>query len=304
LEDTALQAVTHLFLGRAYHALGDYPQAIALLRQSLVSREGELLRERFGLSALPSVISRDLLARCLAEVGVFTEGLAHGEAGLRIAEAIDHPNSLIQACRGIGYVYLYKGELRQAIPWLERGLDICQVWDIPLLLYIVSSTLGYAYVLSGRVSEALPLLEQSVSAEVTEIGSGPYVWLSEAYLRLDRLDEALALAARGLEFCRMHAQRGEQAWVLRLLGEIHAHRQPPEAELAEASYREALALAETLGMRPLQAHCHRSLGTLYAATGQREQARTELSTAIEMYTSMAMTFWLPQTAAALAQVEA
>jgi Flp pilus assembly protein TadD len=68
-------------------------------------------------------------------------------------------------------------------------------------------------------------------------------------------------------------------------------------------YQQALTLADALGMRPLQAHCHRGLGTLYAATGQREQARTELSTAIEMYQSMEMTFWLPQTEAALAQVE-
>jgi hypothetical protein len=56
-------------------------------------------------------------------------------------------------------------------------------------------------------------------------------------------------------------------------------------------------------MRPLQAHCHRGLGTLHATTGQHEQARTELSTAIGMYTSMDMTFWLPQAEAALAQVE-
>jgi len=56
-------------------------------------------------------------------------------------------------------------------------------------------------------------------------------------------------------------------------------------------------------MRPLQAHCHRSLGTLYAVTGQREQARTALSTTIELYTSMDMIFWLPQTEVALAQVE-
>ena len=56
-------------------------------------------------------------------------------------------------------------------------------------------------------------------------------------------------------------------------------------------------------MRPLQAHCHRGLGTLYATTGQREQARTALSTAIEMYRGMEMTFWLPETEAALAQVE-
>jgi hypothetical protein len=55
-------------------------------------------------------------------------------------------------------------------------------------------------------------------------------------------------------------------------------------------------------MRPLVAHCHRDLGTLYAATGQREQARTELAAAIEMYRAMDMTFWLPQTEATLAQV--
>ena len=56
-------------------------------------------------------------------------------------------------------------------------------------------------------------------------------------------------------------------------------------------------------MRPLQAHCHHGLGTLYAKSGQREQARTELSTAIESYRTMEMTFWLPQAEAALAQVE-
>jgi hypothetical protein len=56
-------------------------------------------------------------------------------------------------------------------------------------------------------------------------------------------------------------------------------------------------------MRPLQAHCHRGLGMLYAATRQHEQARTALSTAMEMYKAMAMTFWLPQTEATLAQVE-
>jgi hypothetical protein len=56
-------------------------------------------------------------------------------------------------------------------------------------------------------------------------------------------------------------------------------------------------------MRPLVAHCHLGLGTLYARTGQQEQARAALSTAIAMYRAMDMTFWLPQAEAALAQVE-
>jgi hypothetical protein len=75
----------------------------------------------------------------------------------------------------------------------------------------------------------------------------------------------------------------------------------PAVEPTADHYRQALA--KELGMRPLQAHCHRGLGTLYAATSQPEQARTELSTAIEMYKAMDMTFWLPQTEAVLAQVE-
>ena len=80
-------------------------------------------------------------------------------------------------------------------------------------------------------------------------------------------------------------------------------RDPPDVAQAEASYQQALALAEELGMRPLQAHCHRGLGTLYTATGQREQACTELAAAIELYRAMDMTFWLPQAEAALGQVE-
>ena len=37
--------------------------------------------------------------------------------------------------------------------------------------------------------------------------------------------------------------------------------------------------------------------------GQQEQARAELAAAIAMYRAMAMTFWLPQAEAALAQVK-
>ena len=78
---------------------------------------------------------------------------------------------------------------------------------------------------------------------------------------------------------------------------------PPEWAHAATHDRQALALAEELSMRPLQARCHRGLGTLYTTTGQAQQVQAALSTAIEMYQSMDITFWLPQTEAALAQVE-
>jgi tetratricopeptide (TPR) repeat protein len=90
----------------------------------------------------------------------------------------------------------------------------------------------------------------------------------------------------------------------RLLGDIAAHRDPREHESANASYRQALGLVEELGMRPLVAHCYRGLGMLYATVGQQEPARAALSTAIEMYRAMAMTFWLPQAEATLTPLAA
>ena len=127
--------------------------------------------------------------------------------------------------------------------------------------------------------------------------------LGEAYLLAGRLEEAHALTEGALVHARERQERGHQTYALRLLGEIAARWEPLEHEQAEAHYRQALALAEELGMRPLQAHCHRGLGTLYATTGQREQAYTALTMAIDLYRAMEMTFWLPETEAALAQVK-
>jgi Flp pilus assembly protein TadD len=109
------------------------------------------------------------------------------------------------------------------------------------------------------------------------------------------LEEAHVLAERALAHARAHQERGNEAYALQLLGEIHAQGRPPNVTEAEAYYRQALTLAEVLGMRPLQAHCHHGLGTLYTKTGWADQARAELSSTIDLYWAMDMTFWLPQT---------
>jgi hypothetical protein len=93
------------------------------------------------------------------------------------------------------------------------------------------------------------------------------------------------------------------AYAYRLLGDVAMYSYPPDVDQAAAHYHQALALAEAIGMRPLQAHCHLGLGTLYATTGQRQQARAALATAINLYRAMDMTFWLPQAEAAWADGE-
>jgi hypothetical protein len=53
-----------------------------------------------------------------------------------------------------------------------------------------------------------------------------------------------------------------------------------------------LALAEALGMRPLEAHCHLGLGRLCRRTDRRQPGRDHLALAAAMYREMGMMYWL------------
>jgi tetratricopeptide (TPR) repeat protein len=171
---------------------------------------------------------------------------------------------------------------------------------------MTASALGFAYAMTGRLADALQLLEQAVERAQRVDRRRETQWLTylgESYLRAGRQDNAHAVAERLLALGRERGERGTEARGRHLLGEIAMQCEPLQAEGAATHYHQALILAEELGMRPLQAHCHRDLGTLYATVGQWEQARTALSTATALYRDMDMSFWLPQAEAALPQAE-
>jgi tetratricopeptide (TPR) repeat protein len=303
--DLLLQISTNFVLGEAHHALGSYRVATQFFRQVIRSLQGDLAYERFGFPAPPGVAARQFLVICLADLGEFVKGLTVSAEGMRIAEAVDHPFTLVQMCGAVGRFYVLKGDFDKANPLLERALAFCRTWDIRSSFPGIASTLGYAYALAGRCAEALPLLERAVEQSTSMKRfislSRRVAHLSEGYLLSGRLDDALPLAQRALDLAHEHKERGHQAWILRLLGEVAAHHEPPNVEEAEAHYRQALALAEELGMRLLIAHCHLGLGTLYAKIGRPEPARAELSAAIELYRAMDMTFWLTHAETALGQ---
>jgi tetratricopeptide (TPR) repeat protein len=304
--DIVLHALANLYLGLAYHAQGDYRRAIDYFGQTVASLEGERRHERFGQVYVPAVFSRAVLASCHAELGTFAEGLALGDEGLRIAEAVAHRGSLMWPYWGIGLLALCQGDLPRALPLLERAVGICHEADLPAYFPRMAAALGAAYTLCGRVADAVPLLthalEQSTATERTHFETLCSLSLGEALALADCLEEAQTLAERALTHAREDQERGHQAYALRLLGDIAARRGPSDIEAAEPHYHQALALAEELGMRPLQAHCHRGLGGLYSQMGLMAQAHSELSAAIVLYRAMDMTFWLPQAEAALAQV--
>ena len=219
--------------------------------------EGDLKRQLFESAGLPAVLARVWLALCAAECGNAREAAALAEEATALAEAEDHAYSLIVAHAGTGMLRNLGGDHEGAIEPLERALVISRLADIPFLFPLAAAPLGRAYALTGRTEEGLRLLEDAVQrAEDMQWGANHalrLMWLGEAQLRAGDESAARRLGTRALELARRQGERGHEAHILRLLGQIAASGAAPDLEQASRYYAEGLALAKTLGMQPLAA---------------------------------------------------
>ncbi len=302
-----VQLQANVLLGRIYEQVGNYHQGLEVTGRLMQLLESAPCDTSAGELALPSVSSRSIAARCHAEMGTFDTGKALGEVGVRIAETLDDAWNMVTAYIGLGHLFFCQGDVDQAIDVFERSLVVSQTSQILFFYPFITSELAVAYALVRRNAEAQRMFEQGVehisSKRPMAFFAIAMTKLSEASLLIGHVEDASERVTRALALSRDRKQPSIQAHALRLLGDIAVHRDATAIDQTKHLYQQALTLANDLGMRPLQAHCHRGLGILYRQTEQAEQARTELTTAIEMYKDMEMTFWLPETEAMLSGVE-
>jgi class 3 adenylate cyclase/tetratricopeptide (TPR) repeat protein len=302
LGESALQMQAAHFLGEVCYVIGDFGRTVELLRSNV-----EATDRQSGTPGMAwRIRSQAWLARTLSTLGAFAEARRHGEDALRLATLEGRGNTPVVAHGCLGAVYQAQGDLEHAIRVFEQGLALCRASGNRNWWRVMATSLGYAYALQGRLAEGRTLLEEAVSESIDMGGLQGHVHqlirLSEVCRLAGHGEEARQHACQALDLARLHKERGNEALALHQLGGVYAHAYPPDVTQAEAHYRQALVLAEELGMRPLVAHCHLGLGRLYSQTGRAKPARAALTTAIDLYRAMDMTFWLPQAEAALAQV--
>ena len=142
IQDFPLQVAADFYLGVTCFSLGDYHRAEDLCRRVVQSLAGDLSRKHLPVTEFPIPVPHSYLSLALAERGEFDEGIAHGKEGIRLAEAVNRPYTLVIACWALAYVYGLRGELSLAVHLLERSLAISREWNLTVLSPRVTGLLG------------------------------------------------------------------------------------------------------------------------------------------------------------------
>jgi class 3 adenylate cyclase/tetratricopeptide (TPR) repeat protein len=304
--DTPLVVVATHQIAMVHRDRGNLRQTLEILRSNVEPLASLTVadRQRLGISAASIPLSRAYLAWTLAELGEFREALAVGREAIQVAEASGNVFGIAVVTNIVGRFVLDLGDVEQALPLLERGQRLSRERDLPNPLIWATAMLGATHVVDGHPLTGLPLIEEALALSAsTGVVQGYAIWstwLGEAYLAVGRLDDAGAVARTALDYAIEHREIHHQAYALRPLGDVAASGNTSESVKAEARYREALTLAESLEMRPFQARCHLSLGKLYRRLGRLDEARAELSLVVTMLRDMGMLHWLADAEAELA----
>jgi len=299
LGDAAIGMVVTNALEQAHYYRGDYARVVELATNNLaVLPADERLHDHvLVFFAPPSIHDRRWLTFSLAQLGRFAEARGYESEAIRFAEATQIPAMVAYVHHAAGVHHLIAGDWTGARSLVERGITAARPVHADIMLDQLIASFAWVLADLGETDEALNRLREGEQlldrhAARSFVNAWNCHGLGRASLRLGLLDEARRLADRTLEASPHHP--GFAAHALHLHGDIATHPDRFDAQSGEAYYRQALALAEPRGMRPLIAHCHLGLGKLYQRTQKQEQVREHLTTAIALYRDMDMRFWLEQ----------
>jgi class 3 adenylate cyclase/tetratricopeptide (TPR) repeat protein len=297
LGDTRLRILATSCLAEGHYYRGEYQRVVELATDNLAALPADWASEYFGLAVPPSVLDRSYLAMSLAQLGRFIEAATYEAEAIRLAEPTQHAHTVGWAHLAAGTLRLLKGDWPKARALIDHWMAVVRTGNVVFQLPAVVAASAWTLAQCGEASEALnrlregePLLERQSARGLFAYRGWAYHALGRAGLLLGRLDEARRLADRAVESSPGH--HGFAAHARYLLGDIATHPGRFDAQSGEAHYREAVALAEPRGMRPLVAHCHLGLGKLYRRTGDEAKAQEHLTTSTAMYREMDMQFWL------------
>jgi class 3 adenylate cyclase/tetratricopeptide (TPR) repeat protein len=251
LED--LLVVPYLIVGRALVAMADYGRAIEMIEKS--TELGEKYRDELDTMPIETRSGAPLsfLGMAYQLSGHLERGAELGESGLRIAEENRDLTRISSAHLVLGAPACLFGRLDDAEKHLRPAIAMAEETGDLSVVYVALGFLGHWHSQRNELEQGGACLDRSL-AIAADLDALLYVSMIEAFraeldVKLGRFDAALARATQAVAIGKETRQEGCEAQAHRVLGWATYYAGPDSHELAEAAFREAIAIQERISER-------------------------------------------------------
>jgi tetratricopeptide (TPR) repeat protein len=174
-------------------------------------------------------------------------------------------------------LHLYMREYEEAEALSARSLEMSEKHKFPQFAAYSRCILGRARAQLGRAGEGCGLIRRGI-ASLLDAGAGSGIGRFSALLAEAQEREGAIVDALETIEGALRANPAELVYrpeTLRLRGELRLKQGQPE--LAEADFREAIALAQKMSAKAWELRATMSLARLLSKQGRRDEARTMLA---------------------------
>ena len=289
-QDPVRLVEAHYSLGVTFFWLGDFVLAREHLEQGSASYDPVQHPEHlalYGQDGGPVCLCR--LAFVLWSLGYPEQALSRVHEAFEIAQKLSHPFSLAYVLTWVAILYHHCQTVQEAQPWVQMATTFSTEQGFPFWSTQGMVLQGWVLSEQGRVEEGIAQMQQGlteIQAVGTKVLQAYYLGLlASTHGKVGQPEVGLALLEEALAKVNTNDERWPEAELHRLRGELLLQESfPKKAQEAEASFLQALNVAQRQHAKSPELRAAMSLSRLWQQQGKQTQARELLSGVYDWFT--------------------
>ena len=291
VQDPDLVLEAEWAFGGTLFFLGKLTTAREHLAQSLALYDSQQHHAHvFQYGSDPGVAGRCFKAATLWHLGYPGQALQEIHTGLRLAQDVVHPFSLVYAFSYSAWVHYLRREVSAVHTQTAAAIHLSTEQQFPFWVTWNSILQGWALALQGKDTVGVSQLRENLAAYQAMGAEGGVTWfltmLTEAYSISGQPEDALQALAEALEAVETREERVYEAELYRLKGELLLMRenQKPKDKEADECFQRALNIARHQQAKSLELRAAMSLARLWQQHGKQTEARDLLAPVYNWFT--------------------
>jgi tetratricopeptide (TPR) repeat protein len=287
IDDPAALRLAHSILGRSLLVMGDLGGARSELEAMLAGWSRSRATRSIYLAYDRHYRAGIALARTLWLQGYPAQAVERADQTIKGAEQMDHPASLVVVLAWAASIFLWTGDLRSAEEYIDSCISRAKSYSLDPLIAVGQARKAELAIRRGDAENGVKSLRESLNAihavRYELITTEFHISLADGLGAIGRLAEAIQVIDETIQRVETNGDAVYMPELLRVKGRLLWSRAPPDADEAESSLMQSLALSRRQGARAWELRTATDLAALFASQGRSGRGRALLQPVFEQF---------------------